>query len=52
MNPYYLISAAIGALLHLRRICPKCKETQVVPASKKREEVCCKFCGAGIPAPR
>ncbi|WP_252380912.1 hypothetical protein [Desulfovulcanus ferrireducens] len=43
------IPAAIGTLLGLKRTCPKCKRNQVVPASKRRERVRCKFCGADIP---
>ncbi len=48
MNPY-IISGVIGAVLRLKRICPKCKRNQIVPASKKRKSVRCKFCGADIP---
>jgi ribosomal protein S27E len=47
MNP--LFQAVISTVLRLKRTCPKCKRDQVVPASKKLENVRCKLCGADIP---
>jgi len=46
MNPFM---AVVSSILHLKRTCPVCHRDQVVPASKKRETVPCKFCGAKIP---
>ena len=48
MNPYFILGV-IGAILGLKRTCPKCKRDHIVPASKKRKSVHCKFCGADIP---
>jgi len=48
MNPYFIMTV-IGSIRGLKRTCPKCKRDQIVPASKKRESVRCKFCGADIP---
>ena len=47
MNPIFVV--AISSILRLKRVCPKCKRDQVVPASKRRESVRCKFCGADLP---
>ncbi len=48
MNPYF-ISVIIGTILGLKRVCPKCKRSQVVPSNSKERTVRCKFCGADIP---
>ncbi len=40
---------AVGRLLHLKRICPKCKRHQVVPHEKKHQTVRCKYCKTDIP---
>ncbi len=44
------IGAIISALMHLKRVCPRCKRVQIVPVSKRRSTVSCKFCSAKIPA--
>ena len=44
------MGAVISAVLHLKRVCPKCGREQVVPWSKKHSSVPCKFCGQEIPA--
>jgi len=44
-----LFQAVISAVFALKRTCPKCMRDQVVPASKRREGVCCRFCGADVP---
>jgi len=46
------ITAAIAAILGLRRTCPKCGEHQIVPREQKLETVNCKYCGAPVPPPR
>jgi ribosomal protein S27E len=48
MNPL-LFFTAVGTILGLKRTCPRCKRDQIVPASKKRKRVRCKFCGSEIP---
>jgi ribosomal protein S27E len=48
MNPY-IISTIIGTIKGLRRTCPKCGHTQIVPADKKNQTVPCSHCGADIP---
>lgn len=48
MNPFFLFTA-IGTVFGLKRTCPACKKDQIVPASKKRVRVRCKFCAADIP---
>lgn len=45
-----VISGALGAMLALKRTCPKCGGEQVVPKEEKNNLVSCKFCGAKIPA--
>jgi len=47
MNPF--IAMVIGALLGMRRVCPKCKKAQLVSSDKKRVAVPCKFCGVDLP---
>ncbi len=47
MNPIFQV--VISTILRFKRICPKCTESQIVPASKRLENVRCKFCGADIP---
>lgn len=51
MNPY-IISTIVGTILGLKRACPKCQRTQVVPSELKHAVVTCKFCGADIPPAR
>ncbi len=46
------MAAIVGALLGLRRRCPRCGRDQLVPKGKKLETVKCKFCGAEIPPRR
>jgi len=48
MNPFTM-ATIIGAMLGLKRKCPKCGREQIVPASRKNSSVPCKFCGAKIP---
>jgi len=43
-------AAAAATIASLTRHCPKCKKKQMVPASKRKEKVKCKNCGAEIPA--
>ncbi len=47
MTPIYQIVA--NAIFRLKRTCPKCTRSQIVPGSKRLENVHCKFCGADIP---
>lgn len=49
MNPLVIGAALFSAIVGLKRTCPNCKRTQIVPAKKKRETVSCKFCEADIP---
>ena len=51
MNPF-LISAVVSTMLGLKRSCPECRRDQIVPMSKKRESVLCKFCKAANPPNR
>jgi len=44
-----IFQTLISKIFRLKRTCPKCKRNQVVPASKRLENVRCKFCGADIP---
>jgi len=46
---YTILMSVLSTIYHLKRKCPKCKKEQVVPPSKGREHVRCKFCGAAIP---
>ena len=46
---YPTFQAVISTIFRLKRTCPKCKRDQVDPASKRLENVHCKFCGADIP---
>jgi transcription elongation factor Elf1 len=46
------LAAMIGAILGLKRRCPRCGRDQVVPKGNKHETVKCKFCGAEIPPKR
>jgi ribosomal protein S27E len=48
MTPLF-ISAMMGTIMGLKRVCPRCKRSQVVPSDKKQHPVRCKFCGADIP---
>jgi len=41
MNPTF--QAVISTIFRLKRTCPKCKRDQVVPVSKRLENVRCKF---------
>ncbi|MFA6811065.1 MAG: hypothetical protein WCR47_08420 [Desulfoplanes sp.] len=48
MNPFF-ISTIIKTIWGLKRTCPQCNHSQIVPADKKFETVCCAHCGADIP---
>ena len=48
MNPL-LMSTVVSSILGLKRTCPKCKKDQVVPSSKRKKTVRCKFCDDNIP---
>ena len=43
---YGFFAATVGAVLGLKRTCPKCRRDQVVSAQYKHQTVSCKFCGA------
>ena len=45
-----IVQSIIAKMFHLQRKCPKCKREQIVPMSKKKQDVRCKFCGGRIPA--
>ena len=47
MNPICIV--VVTTILSLKRTCPKCEKDQVVPASKKKQTVHCKFCNADVP---
>jgi phage FluMu protein Com len=47
MNPIF--SVVVNTMLSLKRTCPKCKRDQIVPASKRKQIVRCKFCNADVP---
>jgi ribosomal protein S27E len=47
MNPF--IAMVIGAILGLKRVCPKCKRVQIISSEKRQDTVLCKFCGAKLP---
>lgn len=49
MNPY-IIKSIVDTILGLKRVCPKCRKTQVVSSEIKYKAVRCKFCGTEIPA--
>ncbi|PKN35321.1 MAG: 30S ribosomal protein S27 [Deltaproteobacteria bacterium HGW-Deltaproteobacteria-19] len=44
-----IFHGAAAKILRLKRRCPKCGSDQVVPESRERETVKCRFCGAEIP---
>jgi len=44
-----VISATLAAIKGLKRICPQCRQEQLVPRGKKQATVPCRFCGALIP---
>lgn len=48
MNPFF-ISTIINTIRGLKRICPRCKQAQIVPTDKKFKTVRCTHCGADIP---
>jgi len=50
MSIFY--GSAISTILNLKRTCPKCKRAQVVPESKRKQIVRCKFCNADVPPPK
>lgn len=50
MNPIF--AAAIGAVIRIRRVCPKCGSSQVVPRGEEEKTVICKKCGTEIPSLR
>jgi ribosomal protein S27E len=43
------VIAAISAVFHLARKCPRCGRRQIVPRSKRAMIVKCKSCGADVP---
>lgn len=47
MNPYFF-TAIMVTILDLKRVCPKCKRSQLVPSSMKHNTVRCKLCGTDI----
>ena len=47
MNPF--IQAVIMSVLKRKRTCEKCGRDQIVPRSKMKDTVPCKFCGVDIP---
>ena len=47
-----IYTTVISTILNLKRTCPKCKRSQIVPASNKQQIVRCKFCNADVPPPR
>jgi DNA-directed RNA polymerase subunit RPC12/RpoP len=49
MTPLF-IWAIMGTIMGLKRVCPRCKRSQVVPSDKKQRPVHCKYCGADIPS--
>ena len=49
MNPFFHVIH--GTIAALARTCPKCGDRQIVAASRRRESVACKRCGAPIPPP-
>jgi len=48
MNPYFL-TGSIGTSIPLKRVCPKCLCSQIVPFSKRNQSVACNFCGTKVP---
>jgi uncharacterized protein (DUF983 family) len=48
MNPFF-ISSIISAIRGLKRVCPRCKHTQIVSSNQKDKMVRCSRCGADIP---
>ena len=48
MNPIF--SVVMRTMQSLKRTCPKCKRDQVVPTSKRKQIVRCKFCNADVPS--
>jgi uncharacterized protein (DUF983 family) len=46
---YPFFAAIIGAILGLKRTCPKCRRDQLVSSEQKNFVVKCKFCGADMP---
>jgi len=50
MNPFLI--SIVATLLHMKRVCPKCKREQILPLSEKYKTAKCKFCGAEMPPPR
>ena len=43
------VSTALGTLMGLKRVCPKCGQSQVVSAEMRNRAVPCKSCGVSIP---
>lgn len=46
---YPFFAIILGAILGLKRSCPRCRRYQVVPKERKYRMVKCKFCGFDIP---
>lgn len=44
-----IVQSIIAKIFHLQRRCPKCKREQIVPMSKKNQDIRCKFCGTRMP---
>jgi hypothetical protein len=47
VQPFF--AAILGAILGLKRTCPRCRRDQLVPREHKDRVVKCKFCGSNIP---
>jgi len=45
------IISPIVSILALKRTCPVCGKTQIVPKHRRHETVVCHHCGAEIPPP-
>ncbi len=46
---HHFMAAVMTTAKALERQCPKCLRKQLVPPSKHRETVSCKYCGEPIP---
>ncbi len=46
---YPFFAAIVGAILGLKRICPRCRRDQIVPREYRGRMVKYKFCGTDIP---
>ncbi len=50
MNPFLV--SIVATLLHMKRMCPKCRREQILPLAEKHKTAKCRFCGAEMPPPR